>query len=246
MADDLDLIEDDPKPASAPKNSARPASSTRSTAKPAGPQDASRRNFLIGAAAGVAAGAVVGGGVVAVGGGSVPGGAVKTGPAPKGNAGEPLSGKVVVLNVNGSDRELFVQANKSLADVLREDLDLTGTKVSCNHSECSACAVIVNGTVINSCSELAIRLDGAKVTTIEGLEKDGKLHPVQEAFANNMGLQCGFCTSGQIMQTLGTLQKFPGASEEVLIRHLSGNLCKCSAYPNILAAAKEAAKNFKA
>lgn len=245
MADDLDIIDDDPKPASAPKSTAG-SGLIAPPAKPASPQDTSRRNFLIGAGAGVVAGAVAGAGVVSVGTGGLPGGAARTSTGAGGSAGEPIAGKVLVLNVNGTDRELFVKSNRTLADVLREDLGLTGTKVSCNHSECSACAVVVNGTVINSCSELAIRLDGAKITTIEGLEKDGKLNPVQEAFANNMGLQCGFCTSGQIMQTYGTLLKFPGASEEVLVRHLSGNLCKCAAYPNILAAAKEASKNFKA
>ncbi|MFN8534116.1 MAG: (2Fe-2S)-binding protein [Dehalococcoidia bacterium] len=238
--DDRDILDDEPQarpPASSPAPTAPASTPARN--------GASRRSFLIGAAAGAGAGVIAGAGVVTVAGGGVsvgPGGASRTGSAPGGKSGEPVAGQVITLEVNGQQRELYVRANQSLTEVLRQEFALTGTKISCNRSECSACTVLLNNVPVNSCSELAIRANGAKITTVEGLEKDGKLHPVQLAFAKNMGMQCGFCTPGQIMQAVGLLIRTPNPTDKQIIQYMSGNLCKCSAYPNILASVKEAAK----
>jgi aerobic-type carbon monoxide dehydrogenase small subunit (CoxS/CutS family) len=153
-----------------------------------------------------------------------------------------VSEAVVHLNVNGHDEWVKVASNESLAEVLRRTLGLTGTKIGCDRSECSACTVMVDGVAKNSCSLLAIREDGAKVSTIEGqLSPTGELSPVQQAFLDKMGLQCGFCTPGQIMQATALLAANPKPDEAQIRRHMSGNLCKCSAYPHILAAVTEAA-----
>ena len=132
-------------------------------------------------------------------------------------------------------------ANESLAELLRRRLGLTGTKIGCDRSECSACTVLVDGVAMNSCSLLAIREADKKIVTIEGLEQDGKLSAVQQAFMDHMGLQCGFCTPGQIMQATALLARNPKPSESDLRRVMSGNLCKCAAYPNIIAAVQAAA-----
>ena len=155
-------------------------------------------------------------------------------------AGRAVSEAVIRLNINGSDRWVAVSANESLAETLRRRLSLTGTKIGCDCSECSACTVLVNGVAMNSCSLLAIREDGKEIVTIEGLERDGELSSVQQAFLEQMGLQCGFCTPGQIMQATALLQQNPGPSEEDIRPPMSGNLCKCSAYPNIMAAIQQA------
>jgi aerobic-type carbon monoxide dehydrogenase small subunit (CoxS/CutS family) len=245
--DDRDILDDEPasQPTQAPQEAP-----PRTTAESPPPGGASRRSFLIGAGAGAVAGVVVGGGIVGVANGVVPGvgpgGAVRTGSAPGGKAGEPVSGQVISVNVNGQNHELYVRANETLAEMLRQQLALTGTKIGCNRSECSACTVLLNARAVNACSELAIRANGAKVVSIEGLEKDGKLSPVQAAFAKNMGLQCGFCTPGQIMQATALLTATPNPSDAQIMHQMAGNLCKCSAYPNIMASVKEAAKTFKA
>lgn len=149
--------------------------------------------------------------------------------------------RVITLNVNGRARELAVEPQTTLADVLRRDLGLTGTHIGCNGSYCSACTVLVDGVAQNSCSLLAIREAGKSITTVEGLEQNGALHPVQQAFWDQMGYQCGFCTSGQIMRTVELLTKVKQPTEAQIRRHLSGNMCKCSAYPNILKAVQQAA-----
>ncbi|MCL6648811.1 MAG: (2Fe-2S)-binding protein [Chloroflexi bacterium] len=238
--DDRDILDDEPvTPPATPATNG-------STTPPLHPPGPSRRAFLIGAAAGGAAGVVAGAGIVQVVGGGPLGGAVRTGPPPEGKAGEPVASQVIRLTVNGQTHELLVKAHRTLAEVLRQDLALTGTKIGCNRSECSACTVILNGKAVNSCSELAIRANGGTVITIEGLEKNGKLHPVQEAFAQRMGLQCGFCTPGQIMQATALLMRIPNPTDEQILHAMAGNLCKCSAYPHILAAVKDAAKMMKA
>jgi aerobic-type carbon monoxide dehydrogenase small subunit (CoxS/CutS family) len=150
--------------------------------------------------------------------------------------------QVITLKVNEQDYTLAVEPQATLADVLRRDLGLTGTHIGCNGSFCSACTVIVDGVAQNSCSLLAIREAGKQITTIEGLEKNGKLHPVQQAFWDNMGYQCGFCTSGQIMRTVELLSKVKNPTEDQIRRHMSGNMCKCSAYPNILTTVQKAAE----
>ncbi|MEJ2597455.1 MAG: (2Fe-2S)-binding protein [Anaerolineales bacterium] len=150
--------------------------------------------------------------------------------------------QVITLKINEQDYTLAVEPQATLADVLRRDLGLTGTHIGCNGSYCSACTVIVDGVAQNSCSLLAIREAGKQITTIEGLEKQGKLHPVQQAFWDNMGYQCGFCTSGQIMRTMELLNKVKNPSEDQIRRHMSGNMCKCSAYPNIVTSVQKAAE----
>lgn len=150
---------------------------------------------------------------------------------------------VVTLNINGTSHRVSVDANESLAEVLRRKLNLTGTNVGCDRSECSACTVQIDGVATNSCSVLAIRQEGREILTIEGLEQDGVLSPVQEAFVSEMGLQCGFCTTGQIMQATALLAANPNPTETEIRRGMSGNLCKCSAYTNILAAVQKASGN---
>jgi len=191
----------------------------------------------------VGAGVAVGVGALEKGGGGVPEREGMTLGAPPGS---PVSGAVVRLRINGSDQWVAVEANETLAEVLRQKLGLTGTKIGCNRSECSACTVLVNGVPINSCSELAIRRDGSEITTIEGLSQNGELSPVQQAFLDNMGLQCGFCTPGQIMSATALLANNPKPTEADVRRGLSGNLCKCSAYPNILTAVLQAAEKASA
>jgi aerobic-type carbon monoxide dehydrogenase small subunit (CoxS/CutS family) len=153
----------------------------------------------------------------------------------------PVSEAVIKLTVNGKVHWLGVAANETLAEVLRRKLGLTGTKIGCDRSECSACTVIVNGMSVNSCSQLAIREDGSEIRTIEGLMEGSDLSPVQQAFMDNMGLQCGFCTPGQVVQATWLLESNSKPTEADIRRAMSGNLCKCSAYPNILAAIQQAA-----
>jgi aerobic-type carbon monoxide dehydrogenase small subunit (CoxS/CutS family) len=155
--------------------------------------------------------------------------------------GRPVSEAVVRLKINGQDHWLGVQANETLAEVLRRKLALTGTKIGCDRSECSACTVMVNGVPMNSCSLLAIREDGKEIVTIEGLSREGELSNVQQAFLDHMGLQCGFCTPGQVVQATALLARNAKPTEAEIRREMSGNLCKCAAYSNILAAVQQAA-----
>jgi aerobic-type carbon monoxide dehydrogenase small subunit (CoxS/CutS family) len=161
-------------------------------------------------------------------------------------AGVVVPDAVITLNVNGRDHRLSVEANESLAEVLRRRLGLTGTKISCDRSECSSCTVLVDGVASNACSQLAIRMDGQKVVTIEGLEQGGQLSPVQAAFVEEMGLQCGFCTPGIIMQATALLERNSSPTEAEIQRALSGNLCKCGAYPNIIRSVQSASKKLSA
>ncbi|WFU49670.1 (2Fe-2S)-binding protein [Sinorhizobium terangae] len=145
------------------------------------------------------------------------------------------------LTVNGNSRELELDPRQSLLDVLRETLDLTGTKKGCNQGACGACTILVDGKRINSCLTLAIMHDGAEITTIEGLAKGGELHPLQAAFIEHDGLQCGFCTSGQIMSGVGCIAEGHAHSPEEIRFWMSGNICRCGAYPGIVAAVADAA-----
>jgi aerobic-type carbon monoxide dehydrogenase small subunit (CoxS/CutS family) len=156
-------------------------------------------------------------------------------------AGRQVSQALVRLNVNGKDHWLSLAPNETLAEVLRRRLGLTGTKIACDRSECSACSVLVDGVPQNSCSLLALREDGKRIETIEAQESGTQLSAVQQAFMEHMGLQCGFCTPGQIMQATALLRSNPKPSEADIRRAMSGNLCKCAAYPNILAAVQAAA-----
>jgi aerobic-type carbon monoxide dehydrogenase small subunit (CoxS/CutS family) len=217
----------------------------------------SRRQFLVGAGAGLVVGAAGAAGVIAL----VRPPAAPTSPAAPApqqpQAGAPsqsapaqaanaiVEGKTLVtLNINGRDYEVAVEPQYTLAEVLKRDLGLTGTKVACNGSYCSACTVLVDGVAQNSCSLLAIRETGKKITTIEGLEQNGQLHPVQAAFWDNAGFQCGFCTPGQIMGAVELLNKTKNPTEDQIRAAMSGHMCKCSAYPNIIAAIQTAAKQM--
>jgi len=143
----------------------------------------------------------------------------------------------VRLTVNGRPVEHAVEARRSLADFLREDLALTGTHVGCEHGVCGACTVLVDGRSARSCLYFAAQLEGARVTTIEGLAQDGQLHPMQEAFRQHHGLQCGYCTPGMIMAAVALAQTKGGNLDEHTIREgLEGNLCRCTGYHNIVKA----------
>jgi xanthine dehydrogenase YagT iron-sulfur-binding subunit len=146
----------------------------------------------------------------------------------------------VSLKINGLRRELQVEPRVVLLDLLRETLGLAGTKKGCDHGQCGACTVLVNGRRVKSCLTLAAMHDGDAITTIEGLEQNGELHPMQAAFLNHDGFQCGYCTPGQIVSAVGLLQE-PIAADDAAVREaMSGNLCRCGAYQNILTAVQEA------
>jgi xanthine dehydrogenase YagT iron-sulfur-binding subunit len=145
------------------------------------------------------------------------------------------------LTVNGVAQELNVPTNAILLDVLRDRLQLTGTKKGCDHGQCGACTLLVNGVAINSCLSIAVQHDGDSITTIEGLAQNGALHPVQEAFWEHDAYQCGYCTSGQIMSAVAILQDPAIGSDDASVREaMSGNICRCGAYKNILSAVQAA------
>nr|WP_255607536.1 (2Fe-2S)-binding protein [Phyllobacterium sp. 2063] len=147
----------------------------------------------------------------------------------------------VALTVNGTTHTLDIDPRQSILDVLREKLDLSGTKKGCNQGACGACTVLVDGRRIVSCLTLAAMHDGAQIQTVEGLESNGALHPLQQAFIDHEGLQCGFCTPGQIMSGLGCISEGHATSPEEIKFWMSGNICRCGAYPGIVAAVADAA-----
>ena len=151
----------------------------------------------------------------------------------------------VRLSVNGIEHQLDVEPRRLLVHALRDDLGLTGTHVGCDTSNCGACTVHLDGRAVKSCTVLAVQADGAQVTTIEGLAKDGKLHPMQQAFIDNHGLQCGYCTPGFLMLITNALEKNPGIDDEALLDVLASNLCRCTGYQNIIKAAKAARDQMK-
>lgn len=150
----------------------------------------------------------------------------------------------LTLNVNGKQHFLSVEPRVTLLDALRERMQLTGTKKGCNRGECGACTVLVDGRRMNACLMLAASADGRDITTIEGLAEEGVLHPVQRAFAKADAFQCGFCTSGQIMSAVACIQEGHAGSEDEIREWMSGNLCRCSAYPQITAAVAAAAEEL--
>jgi aerobic-type carbon monoxide dehydrogenase small subunit (CoxS/CutS family) len=255
MANGNDLFDDEPADSAA---SAKPAKTKAAkTSSGGGPLrgGVTRRRFLVGAGTAAAAGAAVGTGVTvgvkSFGGG---GGSDQTTTAVTAingvsvgvPDGQTIAKAIVHLNVNGKDEFVSVMPNQSLAEVLRENLGMTGTKVGCDRSECGACTVLIDGVPHNSCSALAIREEGKKIVTVEGLAKGTTLSAVQAAFMDQMGYQCGFCTAGQMLQATALLQTNPNPDEAAIRHALSGNLCKCAGYPNIVAAVQAAAKATKA
>ncbi|MER5218516.1 (2Fe-2S)-binding protein [Streptomyces sp. NPDC002838] len=189
----------------------------------------SRRTFIATTAVG---GAVVAGGLIA--------GPSVFGAEPADAAGAPPSSRVS-LTVNGKRHTVTVDNRTSLLDLLREHLGLTGSKKGCNAGACGACTVLVDGHRVNSCLTLAVRLDGAEVTTIEGLSKGERLHPLQQAFIDQDAFQCGYCTSGQIMSGVGCINEGHTGSPEEIREFMSGNICRCGCYVKIVRAVEQTA-----
>jgi carbon-monoxide dehydrogenase small subunit len=152
----------------------------------------------------------------------------------------------VRLSVNGVEHQLEVEPRLLLVHALRDHLGLTGTHVGCDTSNCGACTVHLDGHAVKSCTVLAVQADGARVTTIEGLGSEGELHPMQEAFWNDHGLQCGYCTPGMIMAAAALLEENPNPTEDEVRHGLEGNLCRCTGYHNIVKAVLDAAKDKSA
>jgi xanthine dehydrogenase YagT iron-sulfur-binding subunit len=146
----------------------------------------------------------------------------------------------VALIVNGVQKQLKIAPWTTLLDALRDHLDLTGTKKGCDHGQCGACTVLVDGRRVNSCLTLAVMKDGAAITTIEGLAKDGALHPLQQAFIDHDAFQCGYCTPGQICSAAGMIAEGKAKTIDDIRELMSGNICRCAAYPNIVAAIQQA------
>ncbi len=158
-----------------------------------------------------------------------------------GNGALSLPAKSVVnLKINGADKRIEVAPWTTLLDALRERLDLTGTKKGCDHGQCGACTVLVDGVRINSCLTLAIMKDGAEITTIEGLADANALHPLQAAFVDCDAFQCGYCTPGQICSAVGLMNEGKAKTADDIRELMSGNICRCGAYPNIIAAIEQA------
>ena len=151
---------------------------------------------------------------------------------------------LVNMTVNGKPRQVTVEPRKTLADALREDLGLTGTHLGCEHGVCGACTVIVNGEAIRSCLMFAVQARDAEILTIEGLENNGQLHPIQQAFRESFSFQCGFCTPGFVMSTVAFLEENKSPSEEEIREGLSGNICRCTGYQSIVAGVTLAASRL--
>lgn len=152
--------------------------------------------------------------------------------------------KDVTVTINGKEYSSKVEPRMLLVHFIRDVAGLTGTHVGCDTSNCGACTVVLDGKAVKSCTVLAVQCDNKRITTVEGLSKDGKLHPIQKSFVDKHGLQCGYCTSGMIMTSFWLLQKNRNPSEKQIREALSGNLCRCTGYENIVKAVKEAARNI--
>ena len=151
----------------------------------------------------------------------------------------------ITLTINGRDYPINVEPRRTLADAIREDCGQTGTHIGCEHGICGACTVIVNGEPVRSCLMFAIQADGKKIRTVEGLAQGDRLHPMQQAFMDHHGLQCGFCTPGFLMLAVGVLEREPDISDDSLLDVLSSNLCRCTGYQNIIKAVRAAAKEMR-
>ena len=151
----------------------------------------------------------------------------------------------VRLTVNGQDYHVNIEARKTLADAIRSDCGLTGTHIGCEHGICGACTVVVSGDPVRACLMFAVQAEGKDIRTVEGLATDEKLHPLQTAFMEHHGLQCGFCTPGFLMLVSGVLERDPDISDAALMEILSSNLCRCTGYQNIAKAVRAAAKQMR-
>ena len=151
----------------------------------------------------------------------------------------------VTVTVNGKIYEREVEPRLLLVEFIREALGLTGTHIGCDTSFCGACTIIVDGDAIKSCTLLAVQADGSEILTVEGLERDGELHPLQQAFSQNHGLQCGFCTPGMLMSSLALLADNPDPDIKDIRKQLGGNVCRCTGYQNIIKSVLDAAKNLR-
>jgi xanthine dehydrogenase YagT iron-sulfur-binding subunit len=151
----------------------------------------------------------------------------------------------ITLSVNGRERRLGLDPRTTLLDALREHLDLTGSKKGCDHGQCGACTVLADGRRVLACLTLAAAVQGRHITTIEGLARDGALHPTQAAFIDHDAFQCGYCTPGQIMSAVACVHEGHAASDEAVREYMSGNLCRCAAYPKIVAAVRDAAARME-
>jgi carbon-monoxide dehydrogenase small subunit len=152
--------------------------------------------------------------------------------------------ELVKVKVNGREREAMVEPRLLLVHFIRESLSLTGTHIGCDTSNCGACTVILNGKTVKSCTVFAVQADGGEILTVEGLMKDGQLHPLQEGFKEEHGLQCGFCTPGMLLSSYALLEKNSSPSDEDIRWGISGNLCRCTGYQNIVRAVQYAAKKM--
>ena len=166
-----------------------------------------------------------------------------SGRAPKGPA-RPVAERAVAFTVNGRRYALTVPVRHTLADVLRDDLGLTGTHLGCEHGVCGACTILLDGEAVRSCLFLAVQADGHDLTTVEGLSDGDRLHPIQEAFWDTHGLQCGFCTPGFLMTISAFLKETPRPTEEQIREAIAGNLCRCTGYINIIKAVQLAAERL--
>ncbi len=213
-----------------PESTVAPPEGSPAQSSEASSSDPSRRTFI--ATTTAVGGAVVAGGLIA--GPSVFG-------AEPADAAQASPGSRVTLTVNGERRTVTVDNRTSLLDLLREHLGLTGSKKGCNAGACGACTVLVDGRRVNSCLTLAVRLEGAEVTSIEGLSTGERLHPLQQAFIDQDAFQCGYCTSGQIMSGIGCIDEGHTGSPEEIREFMSGNICRCGAYVKIVRAVEQAA-----
>jgi aerobic carbon-monoxide dehydrogenase small subunit len=152
--------------------------------------------------------------------------------------------QVITLKVNGDSYSLAVEPSRNLNEVLREDLNLTGTKLGCGDGDCGACTVLVNGRSVSSCLTLAVSVDGQEITTVEGLASGENLHPIQESFIEHGAIQCGFCSAGMEMSALNLLNQNPDPTDEEIRQAISGNLCRCTGYYKIVDAIGAAAKKM--
>jgi xanthine dehydrogenase YagT iron-sulfur-binding subunit len=162
--------------------------------------------------------------------------------APSTSPGKPVD---IALTINDRDHSVAVDIRTSLLDLLRERLGLTGAKKGCDHGQCGACTVLIDGRRVLSCLTLAVAAQGRNVTTIEGLANEGELHPMQQAFIDHDAFQCGYCTPGQIMSAIGCVNEGHAENDADIREYMSGNLCRCAAYPNIVDAIKQARAQMK-